>query len=150
MVPLLALCSSSYVSVVTLMTTCRIFSLEMVHCCDHCNRLAFPTSLYIIIFHGGNSRSFIRHSQSVKNISTKFLYVKIAWHFIFNWRFLILCIILCVFLFVYIFLGAFWFVVLHRTFVDNDAFWFVFVVLCRALVDDDSFLFVLVCGTDLR
>ena len=78
----------------------------MVHYCDHCNRLVFPTSLYTIFLFGGHARSFICHVKSVQNISTIFVYVKIARHSICNLRFLIICLILCVFLFVYIFVIA--------------------------------------------
>ena len=56
--------SSSSVSAMTLLTAFRIFSLEMVHCYDHCNQLEFTTYLYRF-FCGGYACLFIWHIKSV-------------------------------------------------------------------------------------
>ena len=94
---------------------------------------SFQHLLKVFIFLGVHTRSFIHHVKSVQNILTIFEYVKIARHFICNWIFLTLCPILFAFLFFDIFVNGFWFFFLRRTFVKDDAFWFV-----------------LVCRTDLR
>ena len=94
---------------------------------------SFHQSHIVFFFGGGHARFFIFHFKSVKNILTTFEYVKIAWHFICHWRFLILCLIICIFFFVNISVNSLWFVFLRRKFVD-----------------DDEFLFVLVHRTDLR
>ena len=81
----------------------------------------------IFIFSFGHAFSFKSHVKSVQRGSTTLVYVKIAQHFICNWRFHIHCLVICVFLFVYIYLNAFLFVFLFRTSVNDDAFWFRFL-----------------------
>ena len=88
---------------------------------------SFQQLRILFAFWGGYACSFIRHIKSVQKILTTIEYFKIARHFICNWGLLIHCLILFVFLFVYIFLNSLWFVFLHRTFVDDDAFWFILV-----------------------
>ena len=88
---------------------------------------SFQQIRIVFFFLGDHAHSFICHVNSVQKIPTTFEYVKIARYFICNWIFLILCLIICVLLFVYTFLKALWFVFLHRTLVDDDAFWFVLV-----------------------
>ena len=73
--------------------------------------------------------SFIKHIKSVQKIFTTFEYVKISRHIICN-------------LIIYAFLlvnNALWFVFLHRTFVDDDAFRFIYVVLHRKIFENDAF-----------
>ena len=60
----------------------------------------------LFIFRGGHESSFIYHVNSVKMSSTKFVYLKIDWHFICNLILLILCLIICVFMSFYIFITA--------------------------------------------
>ena len=102
----------------------KIFIWKCSIVANHCNWLAFPTSLYIIIIWGIHTRSFIQHVKFVQKISSTFEYVKIDRHIICNWIFLRLCHTLCVFLYIY---NVLWLVFLCRAFVDNDAFWFVLV-----------------------